>query len=124
MTAYVAKEKNEIILEKPIILDDASIETEMKLIEKSLKQLKDNNASNQSITSFMRELGMKRANKFGWPNVYSFTKAMGEVILGRRKEDIPLVILRPTIIISTYKEPFPGWIEGVRYVNIIYYLKY
>lgn len=50
----------------------------------------------------------------GWPNTYSFTKAMGEMLLLAFKEDLHLIILRPTIITSTYKEPFPGWIEGAK----------
>ncbi|KAG6414765.1 hypothetical protein SASPL_122139 [Salvia splendens] len=55
------------------------------------------------------------ARKFGWPNTYVFTKAMGEMLLGQLKENenIPIVIIRPTIVTSTYKEPFPGWVEGV-----------
>nr|GFD24453.1 alcohol-forming fatty acyl-CoA reductase-like [Tanacetum cinerariifolium] len=36
------------------------------------------------------------------------------MILGHSRGDMPLVIFRPTIITSTYKEPFPGWIEGIR----------
>ncbi|KAJ0986727.1 hypothetical protein J5N97_005083 [Dioscorea zingiberensis] len=115
-TAYVTKEKRGTILENPVRLDDTNIETEVALIEKSLFELKDDNASQKNINFFMRDLGMKRANKFGWPNVYSFTKAMGEVILESMKDDIPLVILRPTIIISTYKEPFPElWTNSVSY---------
>ncbi|MBA0752895.1 hypothetical protein Gogos_020366 [Gossypium gossypioides] len=39
---------------------------------------------------------------------------MGEMLLGQFKGDLPLVIIRPTAIASTYKQPFPGWIEGVR----------
>ncbi|KAL1557638.1 alcohol-forming fatty acyl-CoA reductase [Salvia divinorum] len=42
---------------------------------------------------------------------------MGEMVLGKFKEDIALVIIRPTMITSTLKHPFPGWIEGVRTVN-------
>ncbi|GAB4859760.1 hypothetical protein Ancab_011238 [Ancistrocladus abbreviatus] len=42
---------------------------------------------------------------------------MGEMILLHYKEDIPLVIVRPTIITSTYKEPFLGWIEGTRTID-------
>lgn len=56
----------------------------------------------------------------GWPNPYTFTKAMGEMLLGHLKEDLQLIILRPTVILSTYKEPFPGWIEGMRYNIYIY----
>ncbi|XP_058190373.1 probable fatty acyl-CoA reductase 5 isoform X3 [Rhododendron vialii] len=62
----------------------------------------------------------ERARKYGWPNTYVFTKAMGEMLLGQIKgntNSTPLVILRPTIITSTYKEPFPGWVEGIRTVD-------
>jgi fatty acyl-CoA reductase len=44
-----------------------------------------------------------------------YTKAMGEMLLGRFRENLSLVIIRPTMVSSTYKEPFSGWIEGVRY---------
>ncbi|KAI3791814.1 hypothetical protein L2E82_05677 [Cichorium intybus] len=39
------------------------------------------------------------------------------MLLENLKGDIPLVIFRPTIITSTYKEPFPGWIEGIKTVD-------
>lgn len=38
------------------------------------------------------------------------------MILGHLKENLEIVVIRPTIITGTYKEPFPGWIEGVKYV--------
>lgn len=44
-----------------------------------------------------------------------FTRAMGEMLLMHFKDDLPLAIIRPTIVSSTYKDPFPGWIEGLRY---------
>lgn len=52
----------------------------------------------------------------GWPNTYVFTKAMGEMLAVNQKDNVPLIIIRPTMITSTNKDPFPGWIEGVRYV--------
>ncbi|KAJ0743971.1 putative alcohol-forming fatty acyl-CoA reductase [Helianthus annuus] len=39
---------------------------------------------------------------------------MGEMLLGELRKDVPLVILRPSMVTSTYKEPFPGWIENLR----------
>nr|DAD19326.1 TPA_asm: hypothetical protein HUJ06_020789 [Nelumbo nucifera] len=42
---------------------------------------------------------------------------MGEMLLGQMRENVPLVIMRPTIVTSTYREPFPGWIEGFRTVD-------
>jgi len=55
-----------------------------------------------------------RARKYGWQDTYVFTKAMGEMLLGSMRGDIPVVILRPSVIESTYRDPFPGWIEGIR----------
>ncbi|KAL9253804.1 Alcohol-forming fatty acyl-CoA reductase-like protein [Drosera capensis] len=57
------------------------------------------------------------ARKYGWPNVYVFTKALGEMLMLDLKDDLPLVIIRPTIVTSTYKEPFPGWVEGIRTID-------
>lgn len=59
-----------------------------------------------------------RAKLFGWPNTYVFTKAMGEMCMGQAKDELPIVIIRPTMVTSTYKEPFPGWIEGLRYLHV------
>ncbi|KAF5770101.1 putative alcohol-forming fatty acyl-CoA reductase [Helianthus annuus] len=124
-TAYVAGETPGLILETPYLLgktlNDANgldINTEKKIIEERLKELSyDKTSTDKSITLAMKDLGVERANKFGWPNTYVFTKALGEMILGHLKGDMPLVILRPTIITSTYKEPFPGWIEGIRTID-------
>lgn len=59
---------------------------------------------------------LTRSKSYGWPNTYAFTKSMGEMLLGDLKGNVPLCIIRPTIITSTYKEPFPGWVEGIKYV--------
>ncbi|OIT02567.1 PREDICTED: alcohol-forming fatty acyl-CoA reductase-like isoform X1 [Nicotiana attenuata] len=123
-TAFVSGEKAGLILETPYSMGETlngtsglDIDTEKKVMEETLKQLKAKGSSEQSITSAMKELGLERARKYGWPNTYVFTKAMGEMLLGNLKEDIPLVILRPTIITSTFQEPFPGWVEGIRTID-------
>ncbi|XP_060173750.1 fatty acyl-CoA reductase 3-like isoform X2 [Lycium barbarum] len=59
----------------------------------------------------------ERARKYGWPNPYVFTKALAEMLLGDLKEEVPLVILRPTIVTSTFQDPFPGWVEGIRTID-------
>jgi hypothetical protein len=40
---------------------------------------------------------------------------MGEMLLEQQRENLPVVIIRPTMVTSTYQDPFPGWIEGARY---------
>ncbi|KAG6554050.1 hypothetical protein Mapa_003965 [Marchantia paleacea] len=67
----------------------------------------------------MEELGHMRANEFGWQDAYVFTKAMGEMMLMKYKEDVPIVIIRPSVVESTWKNPFDGWIEGNRMLDPI-----
>ena len=58
--------------------------------------------------------GRARAASVGWPDAYAFTKALGEVALGQRRGDVPVSIVRPSIIESALAEPRPGWIRGFR----------
>ena len=60
------------------------------------------------------ELGMQRARQHGWNDTYTFTKWIGEQLLVRDRGDVPLVVFRPAIIESSYEEPAPGWIDGLR----------
>ncbi|KAJ6717046.1 MALE STERILITY PROTEIN 2-RELATED [Salix koriyanagi] len=89
------------------------------MVKEKINELKLEGVPEKEITSAMKDLGIERARLFGWPNTYVFTKAMGEMLLMNRKDNLPLVIIRPTMVASTYKEPFPGWIEGVRTIDSI-----
>ncbi|KAH7835206.1 hypothetical protein Vadar_023828 [Vaccinium darrowii] len=123
-TASVSGEKGGLVLEKPCCMGEAfngtpgleslDLDMEKKTMEERFIELQAEEATEQEITLAMKDLGIQRARKYGWPNTYAFTKAMGEMLLAQIKGNIPLVILRPTIISSTYKEPFPGWVEGMR----------
>ncbi|CDW80559.1 male sterility protein [Stylonychia lemnae] len=47
-----------------------------------------------------------------WPNTYTFTKSMAERTLQKiRRPDIPVVILRPSIIGGSLSEPLVGWTD-------------
>ncbi|KAJ8559643.1 hypothetical protein K7X08_003701 [Anisodus acutangulus] len=123
-TAYVSGEKTGLILETPYNLGETlngtsglNIDTEKKVMEETLKHLRFQGCSEEAITAAMKELGLERARKYGWPNTYVFTKALAEMVLGDLKEDVPLVIFRPTIVTSTFQDPFPGWVEGIRTID-------
>ncbi|MFI5283681.1 MAG: HAD-IB family hydrolase [Candidatus Dormibacterales bacterium] len=60
------------------------------------------------------ERGRVHANAMGFSDIYSFTKAMAEHAVSELHGDVPLSIVRPSIIESALKEPFPGWLEGFR----------
>ena len=60
------------------------------------------------------EAGRARAGSVGWPDAYAFTKALGEQALTETKRNVPVSIVRPSIIESALAEPNPGWIRGFR----------
>lgn len=60
------------------------------------------------------ERGRAQARAMGFTDIYSFTKAMAEHAVVELHGDIPLSIVRPSIIESALAEPFPGWLEGFR----------
>ncbi|CAN1158036.1 Alcohol-forming fatty acyl-CoA reductase [Linum perenne] len=128
-TAYVSPDKEGIVLEKPYLGKHDQIEQlindECNLVKQRLHELQSKKLPENDIASAMKDLGLERARHYGWPNTYTFTKAMGEMIVLNSKGDIPLVIMRPTIITSTLKHPFPGWIEGARTIDafIVNYAK-
>ncbi len=60
------------------------------------------------------EAGRARAASLGWPDAYAYTKALGERALVESKGNVPVSIVRPSIIESAWAEPNPGWIKGFR----------
>nr|AJA71626.1 male sterility protein [Triticum aestivum] len=125
-TAYVAGEKEGLITEKTFLMGETlrvgthlDIEIELNLIKDTKRELRASSSTEKAERKTMKELGLKRARNFGWPNTYLFTKAMGEMMMGHLRGDVPVVIIRPSIITSTIKEPLPGWIEGIRTVDTV-----
>lgn len=48
----------------------------------------------------------------GHPNTYTFTKCLAEHLLVRRAGDLPLTLLRPSIVSASRSLPMPGWIDS------------
>ncbi|HET6688579.1 MAG TPA: SDR family oxidoreductase, partial [Rubrobacter sp.] len=65
------------------------------------------------------ERGTRRARELGWNDVYTFTKSLAERMVVAERGETPLVIVRPAIIESSYREPYPGWIQGTRMADPI-----
>ncbi|MDT7541805.1 MAG: long-chain acyl-CoA synthetase [Acidobacteriota bacterium] len=59
----------------------------------------------------LTDLGIERAEWWGWPNIYTYTKSLGEQLVAM-EEGIVRAIVRPSIVESAEKFPFPGWNEG------------
>ncbi|KAM7298889.1 putative acyl-CoA reductase [Ixodes scapularis] len=53
------------------------------------------------------------------PNTYIFTKHLAEWIVAEHGRDLPFVIVRPSIVSGSWREPVPGWVEGLQGVNLL-----
>ncbi|XP_015172637.1 PREDICTED: putative fatty acyl-CoA reductase CG5065 [Polistes dominula] len=47
-----------------------------------------------------------------WPNTYVYTKSIAENIIRKQAGLLPIGIFRPAIVVSTYREPVPGWVDN------------
>ncbi|XP_048235859.1 fatty acyl-CoA reductase 2, chloroplastic-like [Ricinus communis] len=138
-TAYVNGQRQGRIMEKTFCIGDCiakenfisestsgsllpilDVEYEMKLALNSKDGLQESEVAQE-----MKRLGLERARRYGWQDTYVFTKAMGEMMIDSMRGEIPVVIIRPSVIESTCREPFPGWMEGNRMMDpiILYYGK-
>ncbi|KAE8766976.1 alcohol-forming fatty acyl-coenzyme A reductase [Hordeum vulgare] len=130
-TAYVAGEKQGLVLERPFRDGETlrngthlDVDAELRLPRDIENQMEADNCMDPSPKArrmAMKDLGLTRARQFGWPNTYVFTKSMGEMMLGQmmRGGNVPFVIVRPSIITSIQNDPLPGWIEGARTIDAI-----
>ncbi|RZB83829.1 Alcohol-forming fatty acyl-CoA reductase isoform C [Glycine soja] len=123
-TAYVCGERGGLILEEPYNFGDSlngvsglDIDAERTIVCDKLDELREQGATEREIKIAMKNLGISRAKVYGWPNTYVFTKAVGEMLVEQLKGRLSVVIMRPTIVTSTLREPFPGWVEGVRTID-------
>lgn len=58
------------------------------------------------------ERALTRARALGWPNLYTYTKGLAEHVVGGRR-DVPVTIVRPSIVECARTFPFEGWNEGL-----------
>ncbi|XP_031827528.1 putative fatty acyl-CoA reductase CG5065 [Nomia melanderi] len=47
------------------------------------------------------------------PNTYTFTKNLAEQLLLTRATQLPVAIVRPSIVGAARKDPFPGWVDNL-----------
>jgi fatty acyl-CoA reductase len=68
------------------------------------------------VTRRLVDYGRTRARSLGWPDVYTFTKALGERVAETlwAQPGRPLSVVRPAIVESALRHPYPGWIDGFK----------
>lgn len=48
----------------------------------------------------------------GHPNTYTLTKCIAEHLVARRGVDVPVTLVRPSIVSASERAPSPGWIDS------------
>lgn len=68
------------------------------------------------VTRRLVDYGRTRARSLGWPDVYTLTKALGERVAETlwAQPGRPLSVVRPAIVESALRHPYPGWIDGFK----------
>ncbi|HXX68502.1 MAG TPA: AMP-binding protein, partial [Polyangiaceae bacterium] len=66
------------------------------------------------------EAGLDRATHWGWPNIYTYTKAIGEQVVAG--SGLPFTIARPAACESTLAFPEPAFNEGINTSAPLIYL--
>lgn len=124
-TAYVNGRRDGIIYETPWIMGENARKHDDEMVSSMFPRLDLSDeinlamktciaSSENDATKNLRRLGQERATFFGWHNAYHLTKAMGEMVLEEMRGDMPVLIIRPSVIEGTCRDPMPGWIQGNR----------
>lgn len=106
-TAYVNSNKSEGWIDEEVFPIEEDPEV---LLNRLLKT-----PSEELVASTQEILGE-------YPNTYTFTKSLAERIIYKEKGKYSVTIFRPTIIGSSWKEPFLGWVDTVSAAGALYLL--
>ncbi|WP_298586395.1 HAD-IB family hydrolase [uncultured Kocuria sp.] len=73
-------------------------------------------AREEWVRTRLVEYGRTRAQSLGWTDIYTFTKALGERVAEQKWAGggHRLSVVRPSIIESALRHPYPGWIDGYK----------
>ncbi|KAL1489347.1 hypothetical protein ABEB36_014260 [Hypothenemus hampei] len=48
------------------------------------------------------------------PNTYTFSKALAEDFVNKEMDNLPVIIVRPSVVVPTYQEPLPGYFNNLQ----------
>jgi long-chain acyl-CoA synthetase len=113
--------------------DDGALEARFR--KEALDRLKDEgreahartvraaitNQRRRWIADELVQAGIERAQYWGWPNIYTYSKSLGEQAVAAT-EGLEWTIVRPAIVESANEYPMPGWNEGMNTTAPLAYL--
>ena len=90
-----------------------------RMIDKTAKGLRT-----MALREELIKEGKTRAERINRPNVYTYTKTLAELLVKSRENKIAYTIVRPSIVETALKYPFPGWNEGIQGSAPLIYMTY
>ncbi len=66
--------------------------------------------------------GQRRATRWGWHNIYTYSKSMAEALIAKALPPERWSMFRPAIVESALEYPFPGWNQGFNTCTPLIYL--
>lgn len=91
-------------------------------LDEVVSRVNEGRVSSRAARRDLVETVRERAGRLGWPNTYTYGKALAEMLLVKRAGDVPYTIFRPAIIEGAVDFPFPGWNEGFNGCGPLAYL--
>lgn len=85
-------------------------------IEEKVYPIKDDPSKLMELAKIMDEnlmQGLKMKLVGNRPNTYTYTKALAEHLICQEAADLPVTIVRPSIVTSAWKEPLIGWVDNL-----------
>jgi long-chain acyl-CoA synthetase len=74
------------------------------------------------LKTYLTEAGTRRAKELGWPNTYTLSKSLAESLIIKHGAGLPITVVRPAIVETSVRRPFPGWNEGINTSASLSYL--
>ncbi len=110
-----------------LLAEHESPEAEKRATEEAVRQIREKGQDEHNamlVRNVARRLkrnalkdamiaeGQRRAARWGFTNIYTFTKSMAEATIARRLAPERWSMFRPAIVESAESYPFPGWNQG------------
>jgi long-chain acyl-CoA synthetase len=88
---------------------------EIRYMRERIREVRESGAGlpPKELAQKLIDLGRQRAAQWGWVNIYTYAKSLGEQLIAA-EPGLEWAIVRPAIVEAALEFPFPGWVEGGR----------
>jgi fatty acyl-CoA reductase len=108
-------------LKTMIHLSTAFCNSELEIMDEKVYDCSDDPNDLIRCAEWMKEDTMADLGKTlidPHPNTYTYTKRLAEILVQREFPNLPICIVRPSIVTPAYKEPLPGPIKKLGYESV------